>query len=173
MPSITNVPAMRSLIHMSSYSISSTTILVRLAALYKLLLSYKYWYLTTFLYVFLFRYIRVFISLNGTFRYRPAPLLFDPTYQISDITIIIPTTNLMSTALHNVVRSVLVHPIPKVIISTAGTEAAAQMRKFKAILPDPRLLVLHRDKANRCNQTVQALKQVETRLIILQDDHTY
>jgi hypothetical protein len=41
------------------------------------------------------------------------------------------------------------------------------------MFPDPRLLVPHCGKANRREQTAQALKQVDTRLIILQDDHTY
>jgi hypothetical protein len=149
MLSTESLPSMRSLFQILPYINSRMTIPVHLAALYKALLSYRYWYPTTFLFVFLLRYIRVLISFHGTTQYRPAPLLSDPTYHISDITIIMPTTNLLLTTLHNVIRSVLVHPIPKFIIATGGSEAAAQIHKFKAMFPDPRLLVPHCGKANR------------------------
>ncbi|KAF1836877.1 hypothetical protein BDW02DRAFT_614055 [Decorospora gaudefroyi] len=113
------------------------------------------------------------MSLYGTYIYRPTPIPPNPTYGVSDITIIIPTTDLMSITLHNVLQSILVHRVPKLIIPTGGIDAAAQIQRFKEMFPDRPVLVLHRDMASRREQTAQALEQVETSLIILQDDHTY
>jgi hypothetical protein len=130
-------------------------------------------YPISFLFVFLLRYIRVLTSLYGTYKYRPTPIPLNPTYHITDVTVIIPTTDLMSNTLHHVVRSILDQQVPKLIIATAGTQAAEQFRVFRALFPESRVIVSHRVKASRREQTAQALKQVDTRLVILQDDHTY
>ncbi|KAI4701810.1 hypothetical protein J4E89_010501 [Alternaria sp. Ai002NY15] len=79
----------------------------------------------------------------------------------------------MSETLHHVVRSILNQNVPKLIIATAGTQAAEQFRSFRTLFPESKVVVAHRVKASRREQTAQALKQVETRLVILQDDHTY
>ncbi|KAH6869921.1 hypothetical protein BKA58DRAFT_315464 [Alternaria rosae] len=129
--------------------------------------------LFSFLFVFLLRYLRVLISLYGTYRYRPTPIPLNPTYHINDVTVIIPTTDLMCETLHNVVRSILNQSVPKLIIATAGTQAAEQFRAFRTLFPEGRVVVLHRVKASRREQTAQALKQADTRLVILQDDHTF
>jgi len=134
---------------------------------------YRNIYPICFLFVFLLRYTRVLISLYGTYRYRPTPIPLNPTYHINDVTVIIPTTDLMCETLHNVVRSILSQRVPKLIIATAGTQAAEQFRSFRALFPESKVMVAHRVKASRREQTAQALKQVETRLVILQDDHTY
>ncbi|CAN9422545.1 unnamed protein product [Alternaria alternata] len=132
-------------------------------------------YPLSFLSIFLLRYIRVVISLYGTYRYRPTPIPLSPTYHTTDVTVIIPTTDLMSSTLRHVIRTILSQNIPKLIIATAGIEAAEQSNAFRALFPEDgqRIILSHRLKASRREQTAQALKQVSSRLVILQDDHTY
>ncbi|KAL1792305.1 hypothetical protein ACET3X_008812 [Alternaria dauci] len=152
-----------------------------LIPLYKLVFwwpTYRFFlrrfYPLTFLFVFLLRYIRVITSLYGTYKYQPTPIPLEPTYHITDVTVIITTTYLMSKTLHHVVRSILNHQkIPRLVIATAGIEAAEQFHAFRTLFPDRRVTVSHRVKASRREQTAQALKQVSTRLVILQDDHAY
>jgi hypothetical protein len=81
----------------------------------------------------------------------------------------------MSPTLHHVVGTILDQNVPKLIIATAGIEAAEQYNAFRALFPEDgqRILVSHSIKASRREQTAQALKQVLSRLVILQDDHTY
>ncbi|CAN9165192.1 unnamed protein product [Alternaria alternata] len=52
-------------------------------------------YPLSFLFIFFLRYIRVVTSLYGTYRYRPTPIPLSPTYHTTDVTVIIPTTDLI------------------------------------------------------------------------------
>lgn len=52
-------------------------------------------YPLSFLFLFLLRYIRVVTSLYGIYKYRPTPIPLSPTYHTTDVTVIIPTTDLI------------------------------------------------------------------------------
>jgi hypothetical protein len=123
--------------------------------------------------VFLLRYTRIIASSIGNYKYRPTPLPNASTYHGSNITVVIPTTNLMTHTLHRVVRSILKHPVAKLVISTAGPKIKEQRETFQLLFPDHRVLILHRDEASQREQTAQAMKHVATSLLVLQDDHTY
>jgi hypothetical protein len=65
------------------------------------------------------------------------------------------------------------HSVAKLIISTAGPKIKLQNITFDILLPDPRIVILHRDEASLREQTAQAMEHVGTSLLVLQDDHTY
>ena len=58
----------------------------------------------SFLAVFLLRYARVLTNIVGKVRYRPEPIPSNPTYHASDITVVLPTTDLISEIFHHVIQ---------------------------------------------------------------------
>jgi hypothetical protein len=131
--------------------------------------------LTTFafVFVFLFRYIRVALTVLGHSKYRSMPISKTPKYKASDVTVVIPTTDMMPETFHRVVRSILKHSISKLIITTAGPKAQAQEAPFLSLFSDSRIMVLHCDGTGRRKQTAHVMPYVHAPLLILQDDHTY
>jgi hypothetical protein len=123
--------------------------------------------------VFLLRYTRVIASSIGNYKYRPTPTPRTPSYRVTDVTVVICTTDIMSETFVKVVQSILKHSIAKLIISTAGPKIKAQSEAFEMLLADPRIVMLHREQASRREQTAQAMEHVDTSLLVLQDDHTY
>jgi hypothetical protein len=123
--------------------------------------------------VFLFRYTRVALTVLGHSRYRPTAISKFPTYKASDVTVVIPTTDMMPETFHTVVRSILKHSISKLIITTAGSKARVQEAEFPSLFSDPRIMFLHCDEKGRRKQTAHAMPYVHAPLLILQDDHTY
>jgi hypothetical protein len=83
------------------------------------ILPYHWWFTA----VFVLRYIRVVGTIVGSIRYRPTPIPSNPKHQASDVTVVIPTTEILSETFRDVVHSILRHPVHKLIIATAGTEA--------------------------------------------------
>lgn len=130
-------------------------------------------YICLFTAVFLLRYTRGIANVFGSLRYRPAPVRSNLLYKPADITVLIPTTDVMSTTVHRVLRSILAHPISSIIITTAGPKAKEQTAAFKELFQDSRVLLIHRGGVSRRLQTAHAMEHVDTALIVLQDDHTY
>lgn len=126
-----------------------------------------------FISVFLFRYTRVALTVLGHSLYRPTAISKSPKYKVSDVTVFIPTTDIMPETFRRVVRSVLKHPISQLIITTAGPKAKADRTAFMTLFSDPRIMLLHQDGTGRRAQTAHAMPYVNTPLLILQDDHTY
>jgi hypothetical protein len=124
-------------------------------------------------FVFLLRYTRVAMSIIGNLRYRPTSRSTSPKFKASDLTVVIPTTDIMPETFHRVVRSVLAHSVAKLVISTAGPKVEKDEEAFRFLCSDQRIVLLHRDVASPREQTAHAMKYVDTPLLILQDDHTY
>jgi len=124
-------------------------------------------------FVFLLRYTRVAMTIIGNLKYRQTDVSRSPKFNASDLTVVIPTTDIMPETFHRVVRSVLAHSVAKLIISTAGPKAEKDEEAFRFLFSDPRIALVHRDVASRREQTAHAMKYVDTPLLILQDDHTY
>lgn len=130
-------------------------------------------FLLLLVFIFLFRYTRVAMTIIGNLRYRPTSISTSPKFSASDLTVVIPTTDIMPETFHRVVRSVLAHSVAKLVISTAGPKAGKDEEAFRSLLSDPRIVLLHRDVVSRRKQTAHAMKYVSTPLLILRDDHTY
>lgn len=80
-------------------------------------------YLGLFAFLFLFRYIRVLLSILGNHRYLSASMLSNPSYHARDVTVVIPTMDIMSDTFHHVIKSIMKHSVARIIISTAGPKA--------------------------------------------------
>ncbi|KAH3905530.1 hypothetical protein HBI56_200340 [Parastagonospora nodorum] len=113
------------------------------------------------------------MSIIGNLRYRPTSRSTSPKFKASDLTVVIPTTDIVPETFHRVVRSVLAHSVAKLVISTAGPKAEKDEGAFRFLFSDQRIVLLHREVASRREQTAHAMKYVDTPLLILQDDHTY
>lgn len=123
--------------------------------------------------VFLLRYTRGILNILGNFQYRPMAVQSGLMYKAADITVVLPTTDIMSATIHRVMRSMLVHPVKKIVISTAGPKAHNQAAAFADLFRDERIVLIHREGVSRREQTAHAMEHVDTALMILQDDHTY
>jgi hypothetical protein len=135
-------------------------------------------WLWSFLYVFLFRYVRAVANFIAYCLYKPIPIPEEPTFDPMDVTVIIPTTDSKNSTFHKVVESVMKHPISALIIATAGNVTEEDRREFKNQIGDRRIELLWREEPNRREQTAQAL-HLMTRMgtvspiVILCDDHTF
>lgn len=98
-----------------------------------------------FLGVFLLRYARGIANIFGNLHYRPIPIRSDLFHKATDITVVLPTTDIMSATIHRVLRSILVHPIHNIIISTTGPKAQDQVEAFTELFHDPRIVLIHRE----------------------------
>ncbi len=129
-------------------------------------------YLHAFLALFLFRYVRVIISIYGNAKYRATPIPDNPSYDASNVTVVIATAGILSDNLHSVVHSILRHPIRKFVLATAGNAAKGQRESFQVLFKDPRIDFIHCDEVNRRKQIALAMEKVKTSLVLIQDDRT-
>ncbi|KAK7436847.1 hypothetical protein VKT23_014483 [Stygiomarasmius scandens] len=130
-------------------------------------------YIRAFGSLFLFRYVRSVVNAIAYYRARPTPIPAKPTYHPSDVTVVIPTVKIGTPDFECVVRTILNHPIAALIITTAGEQALSQFQEFKDKFTDSRVIHLHRQVPNRREQTAKAMPKVKTKIIILNDDHTF
>ncbi|KAF9698179.1 hypothetical protein EKO04_003469 [Ascochyta lentis] len=130
--------------------------------------STKYFWF--FLAVFGLRYIRVISNIIGNVVYRPSCVAWKPKYDASDVTVMIPTMGLNSELLHQVVKSILLHPIAKLIIVTNGPDFEDNCSSFRDVIADPRISHLDCENKGRRHKTALALPHVHTPLVILQDN---
>ncbi|KAF2016967.1 glycosyltransferase family 2 protein [Aaosphaeria arxii CBS 175.79] len=130
-------------------------------------------FLIAFLFLFLFRYVRVLANWIASSNYRPVPISDKPTFRPEDVTVIIPTTRFNDPLLHEVVSSALAHPIASLILAAAGDTAAEYINLAKTIFPDARVSVVYRKEPNRREQTAMAVAKITTPVMIISDDHTF
>lgn len=97
--------------------------------------------LAAFVVLFAFRYVRVILNIIYNFKYKALPIPVNPSYQDRDVTVLICTTQLMTSTFIDVVQSILAHDIHSLIISTAGYKAPEEEAAFKQRFPDPRLRI--------------------------------
>ncbi|KAF1962860.1 hypothetical protein CC80DRAFT_461247 [Byssothecium circinans] len=130
--------------------------------------------LALFTALFLFRYIRAISNLLAArFLYKPIPISATPMYTTRDVTVVISTTSLSQRGIHSVIRSILAHDIPSLILTTSGMRIASQIANFNATFTDPRITVLREvDVPNIRRQVLAAMPRVKTPFFVRQDDHT-
>lgn len=87
-------------------------------------------YLRSFVAVFGLRYIRVLFNIIGNILYMPTAIMRNPRYDASDVTVMILAIGLNSELLHRVVKSILTHPIARLIIVTSGPDFQQEAKTF-------------------------------------------
>lgn len=88
-----------------------------IVAAFDLLFSTK---LKTFVFLFLFRYARLFINLAAFIRYKPDAIPDFPTLIAKDVTVIVPTVEPYGEDFEECIRSIHLNRPGKVIVVTAG-----------------------------------------------------
>ncbi|KAF2185243.1 glycosyltransferase family 2 protein [Zopfia rhizophila CBS 207.26] len=130
-------------------------------------------YLWSFIFLFFFRYTRLIVNSIAYYLSRPFPIPSKPTFPLSDVTVVISTTNINTSVFTECVRSILNHSISALIITTAGNAVPSQISAFLDNHQDPRIKLLHQSDPNRREQTAAAMPHIKTALLILSDDHTF
>jgi hypothetical protein len=137
-----------------------------------------------FLFLFMFRYVRATLNAVASRLYRPTPILENPQYTAQDVTVVIPTTDVSNPTFHKVIRSILKHNVAKIIITSAGDAVLSQLPALHAAIPEFRsdmefadfstsCSLVHRAKPNYRQQVAKAMDSVDTKILIIADDHTY
>jgi hypothetical protein len=137
-----------------------------------------------FIFLFLFRYVRATINSVASRLYRPTPIPENPHYTADDVTVVIPTTDISTPTLHKVLRSILAHNVARLIITTTQDAHSLQLPALEAAIPafrpdiafrdsDTHCLVKRQPKPNYRRQVAAAMEAVDTKILIIPDDHTY
>lgn len=129
-------------------------------------------YLWSLLVVFGLRYIRVISNIIGDILYMPTSLPRNPKYNASDVTVTIPTIGLDYVLLHQVIESILVHPITRLLVVASGPDFQEKMEAFRELVSDSRVQLFHCDHAARRRKTALAMPHIGTSLAILQNNKT-
>lgn len=129
-------------------------------------------YLWAFIAVFGLRYMRVISNIVGNLIYRPTAVPHEPSHNASDVTVMIPTIGLNTALLYQVVKSILLHPIAKLIIVTDGPYCEDECIAFTQAIPDPRVKLLYCAFKGRRQKTALAMPHIHTPFVALQDNKT-
>ncbi|OCL14693.1 glycosyltransferase family 2 protein [Glonium stellatum] len=131
--------------------------------------SYQAW--KVFIFLFLFRYVRVIVNTTSFLLARLKPIATHPTIYPRDITVVITTVRVTSSDFKECVRSILASGVASIIVSTVGEERKTLAVSFAHSLSTDRIIVVHTDTANRRRQVTLAMEKVKTAISILCDDH--
>lgn len=129
-------------------------------------------YLWAFISVFALRYIRVIANIVGNIVYKPIAVPREPKHIASDVTVVIPTIGLNADLLYKVIRSILSHPIARLIIVTDGPYCNDECTAFTQAIPDARVKLLHCTYKGRRQKTALAMPHIHTPFVALQDNKT-
>ena len=130
-----------------------------------------------FLALFAFRYVRLCGNIIGWYIYRPTPISRDPTLRRSDATVIIPTVDPEGHNFGECLHSVLANAPGALIISTVGMPKQLAIEQkvetLRGAYPSTTISVISGHKANKRSQVGAALPLVETKTVVLVDDHVF
>ncbi|KAF2432771.1 hypothetical protein EJ08DRAFT_584889 [Tothia fuscella] len=128
-----------------------------------------------FIFLFLFKYLRLIVHSFSVGLYKPAPVSAHPTFDRSDCTVILPTVEPTNVYFKRCLRSVLANNPRALLIVTVGKEnfrhAEEVVAPFRKSHPKVTIQVTKAPKANKRTQIVAALPEVHTEITVLVDDH--
>ncbi|KAL8792254.1 MAG: hypothetical protein Q9195_005133 [Heterodermia aff. obscurata] len=143
-----------------------------ITASYYLLSFEKYTQLFGFL--FLFRYIRLVVSILGFWIYKPIPIPSNPTLTSKDATVIVQTVNPFNLDFAECVFSIAATKPASIIIVTAGEyKNFKQASTYSNLLPQSGILVLSSPIVSKRHQIALSLSHTITSITILCDDHVF
>lgn len=132
------------------------------------------WALNLFIFLFLFRYVRLVVHLAAFLAYRPTPVPENPTYEPEDATVIIPSVEPYGHEFEECIRSVLANKAGEIIVVTVGKERLALAKEVCSRLSRC-IRVLSTDAANKRVQVVHGLRHSRKAegITVLLDDHVF
>ncbi|KAL2865300.1 uncharacterized protein BJX67DRAFT_389502 [Aspergillus lucknowensis] len=130
-----------------------------------------------FVYLFLFRYIRLVVHIVSFWLYRPTPVPRKPTVRPRDCTVIIPTNDLEHRGFEECLMSCLINEPGVVLIVTTSSEmtstAKAIVAPYQQRFPYTKISVKASSIANKRMQIAHGLGYVSTKIVVLLDDHVF
>ncbi|KAL2351511.1 polysaccharide synthase Cps1 [Cryomyces antarcticus] len=125
--------------------------------------------LEVFVYLFLFRYIRLIINVISHWTFKPIPPPDDPTYTSQDVTVIIPSITGDGDELRETIRGCLnANPFEVILVTVdANLKRAYAMA---AAIHSKKIRVLSVTQANKRRQMSRAIPEVLTSITVFADD---
>lgn len=100
-------------------------------------------YTQIFGFLFLFRYIRLLISIFGYWIYKPIPIPSNPTLTSNDTTVIVPTVDPFNLDFAECIFSIAAtKPASIIIVTAGGYQNFKQASTYSNLLPQSNILVL-------------------------------
>ncbi|KAL4982499.1 hypothetical protein BDW68DRAFT_192092 [Aspergillus falconensis] len=135
-------------------------------------------YLTNFLCLFIFRYLRLLVHLIANrCLYKPAPIAAKPTLSPSDCIVILSTLDPANPDFEECLTSCLANEPAVLVIVTVGGDHIKTTNRIVALFqtrfPNTRISVKTTAVPNKRSQIAQGLKYVNIKITILLDDHTF
>ncbi|KAL4993151.1 hypothetical protein BDV10DRAFT_199965 [Aspergillus recurvatus] len=133
-------------------------------------------FLTIFLYLFMFRYLRLLVNLFACWRlYKPASVPEKPTLHPSDCTVVLPTLDPTNPGFEECLTSCLTNEPGVLIIVVVGSDLTKTVKRivspYQTGFPSTKISVKTAAVANKRSQIAHGLKHVDTKITILLDDH--
>ncbi|TKA77789.1 hypothetical protein B0A49_03954 [Cryomyces minteri] len=125
--------------------------------------------LEVFVYLFLFRYVRLIINVISHWTFKPIPPPDDPTYTSQDVTVIIPSIAGDGDELQETIRGCLsANPFEVILVTVdANLKRAYAMA---AAIHSKKIRVLSVTQANKRRQMSRAIPEVLTSITVFADD---
>lgn len=130
-----------------------------------------------FVFLFIFRYLRLIVHICAFWLYRPTPIPDHPIYSSQDCTIIIPTVEPDNRDFLECIRSVLENFPGAISIVTVGERNLEKVSQVIAPLrkayPHTNFNTYLSEVANKRHQVACAVPDIDTAITILVDDHVF
>ena len=137
-------------------------------------LIYCNFYAKIFIFLFLFRYIRLIGNLIGQWTYKPSQNPYNPTLTTKDVTVIVPTVDPFNADFSECIRSIVANdPYAIVIVTAGGNPNLDEATRYRDLYPQSTIFVSGSLHANKRKQLVQGFRQVHTVVTVLCDDHVF
>lgn len=125
--------------------------------------------LGTFLALFVFRYLRTFVSIFTWLTFKPIPIAEKPMFRSSDVTVVIPTTFKTLGELVKCLQAVAKCLPAKIFVVTSLAnvklvETCCKLHSLKHVN------ILGVNRLNKRTQMLKALEEVETDIVVFADD---
>lgn len=129
-------------------------------------------WLHAFVYLFVYRYLRLCVNLWAFWMFRPIPIPEKPTLLPEDVTVILPTLEGEGQELESTIESILMnrpHELILVTVESALHKAMRTIGKMPAA-QHKKLRCLAVKGANKRRQMARAIPEVTTEIIVFADD---
>ncbi|OJD35818.1 polysaccharide synthase [Diplodia corticola] len=132
-------------------------------------------WLRLFVFLFLFRYVRLVVHVVAYNRFKPAPVLDNPTFTAKDVTVVIPTVEPHGGAFDECISRVLANSPASILIVTVGDANIRDATNHCKTLPpsSTNIRVLSVAAPSKREQIKRAVAEIQTAITVLCDDTVF
>ncbi|KAH7052103.1 nucleotide-diphospho-sugar transferase [Macrophomina phaseolina] len=125
-----------------------------------------------FIFLFVFRYLRLIVHIVAYNRFKPKPVLDNPKYTANDVTVVIPTVDPRGTAWAECLDRVLANGPAEILVVTVGEDNIREATKYCKTL-SLCIRVLSVPAPSKREQVKRAVLETKTAITILCDDTVF